>query len=320
MSEAPTVRILPSIQSWLPGSVNDLCRDIRERVPEIHIEPIEYVDQPTADLSEADILITNHVSEDVLDRAENLKWLQVLSSGVAKYPLDQLRADDVLLTNASGVHAEPIAEQVLGYILLFERRLLDAIAQQDRREWRRHSGREIQGRTLGVVGLGKVGRQVAERAAALDLDVIGTKRTALEIESVSDVYEPDKLGTVLARSDYVVLTCPLTPETRGLIRTPEYEAMQSDTILINVARGPITPEDELVDAIRSRRIRGAAIDVFESEPLTVDSPIWDLPNVVVTPHSAGTTPRYLARCADIFAENYHHFTRGRPEEMPNRVL
>lgn len=320
MNASPTIRILPSIQSWLPGGVDDLCRNIRKQVPEIDVEPIEYVGQQTDELSKADVLITNDVSDATLDRAESLEWLQVLSSGVAKYPLDRLRADDILLTNASGVHAEPIAEQVLGYVLLFERRLLDAIAQQNRREWRRHSGREIQGRTLGVIGLGEIGRRVAERAAALDLDVIGTKRTPVELESVSAVYDPDEIGTVLAKSHYIILTCPLTSETVGLIRTPEYEAMQSDAILINVARSEIAPEDDLVDAIRSQRIRGAAVDVFESEPLAPESPLWDLSNVVVTPHSAGTTPHYFPRCADIFVENYRHFVDGRREEMPNRVL
>jgi phosphoglycerate dehydrogenase-like enzyme len=320
MSRQPSVRILPNIPPWLPGNADTLCAELEERLSGIDVRPVTYLLASDCNWLNAEVLITNRHVDRILRESDDLEWIQVLTAGVDGYPLEELREQNVILTSASGVHKEPVTEHVLGYILLFDRRLLDARAQQERKEWRRMSAREVHGNTLGVVGLGKIGQHIATVASALGMNVIGSKRTPEEIEGVTDVYPADDLEPILRQSDYLVLSCPLTDETRGLITRDEYKAMKDDAILINVSRGAVTPEDALVEALQHRRIRGAALDVFETEPLPAQSPLWTTENVVITPHNAGTTPQYLDRCAEIFAENYRCFAAGKLDEMRNRIL
>ncbi|MEF8887249.1 MAG: D-2-hydroxyacid dehydrogenase, partial [Haloarculaceae archaeon] len=247
--------------------------------------------------------------------------IQALSSGVDFLDLEAIADNGVALTNAAGVHAEPIAEQVLGYLLTFERGIHTGIQQQQEGVWQRYSGGEIRGKTLGIVGLGAIGSRAAEYAQAFGMTVVGTKRDPdAAPEAVDEGYAPEGLFEVLGRSDYVLLSCPLTPETRGLVGRAELGAMKGDAVLVNVARGEVVDEEALIYALQQGGIRGAALDVFEEEPLPPESPLWDLPNVVVTPHMAGSTPHKFERIAEVFAANYEAFADGRLDELTNRVV
>ncbi|MDY6817300.1 MAG: NAD(P)-dependent oxidoreductase, partial [Halobacteriales archaeon] len=192
--------------------------------------------------------------------------------------------------------------------------------QQARHEFRYWQGGELHGGTLGIIGLGEVGSRVAQLGQALEMTVIGTKRDPGSAPAaVDEALGPGDTDRVCARADYLVLACPLTEDTRGLIGETQLGTMPSDGVLINVARGPVVDEDALIRALQRSEIGGAALDVFTEEPLPGDSPLWDFSNVILTPHIAGSTPKYWDRLADIFAHNYTCYRDGEYDEMQNRA-
>ncbi len=271
--------------------------------------------------AEADGVIGWRVPDEWLAAGDGLRWVQALSAGVDFLPVDRFEDEGIVLTNAAGVHAEPIAEQVLAYMLTFERELLEIRRHQDRGVWERPRGGELRGKTLGVIGVGSIGSRVAELGSALGMETLGTKRdTSAVPDGVDELFAAADYHAVLGRSDYVVLSCPLTDETEGMIGRPEFRLLSEDAVLVNVARGEVVDQDALVRALQYRTIRGAALDVFEEEPLPADSPLWDLSNVVVTPHMAGTSPHQAGRIAEIVATNYRAFADGDPDSMVNRVV
>jgi phosphoglycerate dehydrogenase-like enzyme len=271
-------------------------------------------------LPDAEVVVTYQFSVDDLAVADDLQWVQALSAGVDRYPLDALADAGVALTNASGVHSESIGEQVLGYMLAFERNLHTAVRHQSDGVWEHvGDGGELRGKSLGVVGVGAIGGRVAQLGSALGMTVLGTRRdTSTVPDGVDELYGPEEHREVVRRADYLVLACPLTDETEGLIGGDELRLMSSDAVLVNVARGGVVDQSALVTALQRHRIGGAALDVFEEEPLPADSPLWELSNVILTPHVAGSTPDYFGRCADIFAKNYERFVAGEP--LTNRQV
>ena len=269
----------------------------------------------------ATIALTPRLPDEWLDRAHALEWAQATSAGYDHYDLEALEAAGVALTTAAGVHGQPIGEWVLGAMLGFERELFVARDQQRDGIWLRDGGGELASKTVGIVGLGAIGRRVAELASAVGCEVIGTKRDVSTVpDAVDEVFSADDLDAVLSRAEYLVLACPLTDETRHLIDEAAFSTLSRDAIVVNVARGGVVDQEVLVESLQQGRIAGAALDVFETEPLPADSPLWKLPNVLVTPHVAGSTPEYYDRVGDIFAENYRQFVTGDREEMRNRVV
>jgi phosphoglycerate dehydrogenase-like enzyme len=277
--------------------------DARERIPD------------------AEVVIEHGITDDLLDRADSLEWLQSLSAGVDRYDLEALEARGVLLTNISGVHANPIAEHVLALALAFERRLPRAIEQQRDGEWRRFPAGELRGSTLGVVGVGAIGGRVAELASAVGVDVLGIKRdTSTYTDAVDEIFPPEELHTVLGRSDDVGLACPPTAETEGMLGANELASNGPEAVLVNAARGAVVEQDALVAQIQEGYLGGAALDVTDPEPLPPGSPLWESSDVVVTPHMAGGSPEFPRRCAEIFVENYRRYVGGDVDAMRNRVV
>ncbi len=310
-----------------PETASDLIDAIRQdgRVPDEAITRGRTADETADHLPETEALVTFGLSDQQLERADRLQWVQALSAGVSGYDREALADHDVVLTNASGVHAQPIAEQVLGYLLTFARKLHVGARQQGRSQWLRYHGEELHGSTVGIVGVGAIGGRVAQLASALGTTVVGTKRDPSTLpdgvgDAVEAVHPPEDLDNVLQRADYLVIACPLTEATRGLIGAAELRTLGREAVLVNVARGAVVDQDALVRFLQGDALRGAALDVFEEEPLPADSPLWDLPNVLVTPHQAGTTPQWPERCAAIVAENYEALRAGDREAMQNRVV
>ena len=320
MDETPDAVIHHSVSGTHWTNAAELESAIADLNPDVDVTISRTPTETARGLADAEVLLTSYLEPSTLERASALRWVQALSAGVNQLPLEELRDRDVLLTNAAGVHAQPIAEQVLGYLLAFERRLDAAFERKRRGVWERFTGGELAGKTLGVVGLGEIGTRVAEIAAAVGMDVVATKRDPnVELDAVERVYEPDGLTDVLLESAYVLLACPLTDETEGLIGREELGVMRDDAVLVNVARGPVVDEAALVEALQQRTIRGAALDVFETEPLPAESTLWDLSNVILTPHNAGSSPALTRRVAEVFIENYDAFVDGTPDRMRNRV-
>lgn len=254
----------------------------------------------------------------VAGEAPRLRWAHTGSAGVGAALYPEMRASDVILTNSAGVMGPPIAETVIGMVLFFARGFDLALESRRRREWVKDAiydpdspVREVGDATLGIVGYGGIGRAVAERARALDMRVLATKRQPAAADGVEILTGTEGLQRLLAESDYVAITIPATAQTTGLIGAAELGLMKPTAVLINVARGSIVDEPALVEALRSGRLRGAGLDVFAKEPLPPESPLWELPNVLMTPHVSAVSPRYWRRETDLIVENIRRYLAGR---------
>jgi phosphoglycerate dehydrogenase-like enzyme len=246
-----------------------------------------------------------------------LRWIQATSAGVGKLAERVgLTESSVAVTTASGVHARPLAEFVLLAMLMFGKDTLRLGREQREHRWERYAGEEIAGKTVCVVGLGKIGRVVARLARALDARVVGTVRDVrgrVPDELGVDRLEPtDRLDELLPDADVVVLAVPHTALTHRLLDARRLALLRPGAILVNIARGDVVDEAALVDALRAGHLRGAALDVFEQEPLPAESPLWDLPNVFVCPHSASTVAAENERIVELFRENIRRYLDGRP--------
>jgi glyoxylate/hydroxypyruvate reductase A len=253
--------------------------------------------------------------ERLLEHAPRLRWVQGTSAGIGGLLRRTGLIDSGLLfTTAAGVHGSPLAEFVILALLYFYRNVPHLQAMQQAHHWERHTNRELAGRRALVVALGAVGQTIARRLAALDLEVWGARRTldAPPPEGVSRVLPLSDLRSALGLIDALILACPLTSETKGLIGASELAAMQDGALLINVSRGPVIDEVALVQALRDKRLGGAALDVATVEPLSRDSPLWDLPNVLISPHSASTVHAENRRIVDLFLANLRRYLDGEP--------
>jgi glyoxylate/hydroxypyruvate reductase A len=247
----------------------------------------------------------------------HLRWIQATSAGVGKLAERVgLTESSVAVTTASGVHARPLAEFVVLAMLMFGKDVLRLEREQREHHWELYSGEETRGKTVCVVGLGKIGREVARLARALDARVVGTVRE-LRGRTVDDLgverLEPtDRLDELLPDADVLVLAVPHTAMTHRIVDARRLALLKPGAILVNIARGDVVDEAALVEALRSGRLRGAALDVFEQEPLPPESPLWDLPNVFVSPHSASNVAAENGRIVELFQENIRRYLEGRP--------
>ena len=258
----------------------------------------------------------------VLDAAPNLQWVQTTSSGVGQLVHRLGLADkDLRVTTASGVHAEPLAEFVM-LVLLSHMKQLDRLERdQQAHRWVRYCGDELPGKTMAIIGPGKIGSRVAEIAHAFGMNVSAMGRRndperAQEL-GVDRMFTREQLYEMLAEADCVVLCCPHTPETENLIDARAIQAMKDGVVFVNISRGPVVVEDALYNALSSGKIGFAGLDVFREEPLPPESPFWDLPNVLVSPHSASTAYSENQKITDIFCHNLECFLEGRISDMRN---
>ena len=259
----------------------------------------------------AEIMVGWNVPREAVQRAGRLRWIHSTAAGVDQLLYPEVMERDIVITTSSGIH-QPLVEHVFAMLLALTRRLHVAIRNQMGRKWDRARavGGEVRGMTMGVLGLGSIGAEVAEKAAVFGMRVIGTKRTPAPVPHVERVYPPEALRDVLAASDVVVIALPLTDETRGLLGEAEFRAMKHTAIVINIGRGPIVQEAALVRALQERWIGGAGLDVFEREPLPGDSPLWAMEDVIITPHVSGGWPGYLEAAVPLFCENLARYLRG----------
>jgi phosphoglycerate dehydrogenase-like enzyme len=254
-----------------------------------------------------------------------LRWAHSGSAGMSSSLHPELVRSDIVLTNSAGTHAPPIAETVLAMILHFARGLDFAVRAQAERRWLKAPFaaadtpvREIAGLTLGVVGLGGIGKEVARRAGAMGMRVVASRRRPVPEPGLAEVLVgADALDRLLTISDFLVLSVPATAETRGMIGRRELERLPAGAVVINVARGNVLATDPLIEILKSGRLRGAGLDVFEEEPLPPDSPLWSMPNVLITPHVSGVTTGFWRREADLILQNLRRYFAG--EELINTV-
>jgi D-2-hydroxyacid dehydrogenase (NADP+) len=273
--------------------------------------------QLEAKLSEIEIVF-NSFPHDLIARTPNLRWIQQWGAGadwLMRHP-EVVAAEQVTITNGSGIHPIPITEHIFGLLLAFGRQIHTQIRQQSRNEWRSMPGEalfELADKTLLLIGVGAIGAQTAQVATAFGMRVLGVRRDpTIAVDGVESMYGPDALLALLPQADFVVLTVPLTHETRHMISTQEFHAMQRSTYIVNIGRGGTIDEAALITALRAGQIAGAGLDVVEAEPLPADSPLWGMENVIITAHYAGATPRYYERITELFLDNLRRYLADEP--------
>ena len=266
-------------------------------------------------LAEVEVLYgwVQQTPRNLLARAPRLKWIQVMSAGVDQLS-DDIRRSPVTVTNVSGIHGIAIGEFVLEIMLMFAKRAPLCFQLKQEKRFDRFFPDTLRGRTVGIIGLGHIGREVARLAKAFGMRVMATRRSAREgsrARYTDIVYPRDQLTDMLGQSDFVVLALPLTRETAGLIGERQLRAMKPGAYLVNVARGAVIDEGALIRALEENWIAGAGLDVFSTEPLPRDSRLWELPNVIMSPHVSGGMPDYMERTMEVFCENLKRYLTGK---------
>ncbi|ETA74145.1 d-isomer specific 2-hydroxyacid dehydrogenase nad-binding protein [Ligilactobacillus equi DSM 15833 = JCM 10991] len=265
-----------------------------------------------AELAQAEIILgwDEKVSE-VLSGENKIKWLQAWSAGVDNFPLAELAQKEIYLTTASGANAPGIAQQVLGYLLNFARKLHVSYDLQRAHQWEIPAGiMELTERKLLIVGTGSIGQSLAQLAQAFGMKVYGVNTYGHHVMNFNDCYAITELETVLPEADFVVNALPLTPHTKHTFSKHQFSAMSDKAYYISVGRGQTTDTSALETALKEGMIAGAALDVFEEEPLSKDSTLWDLPNILITAHTAGQTNFYAERIIDSFLLNFQYYQQG----------
>ncbi|OGN99703.1 MAG: hypothetical protein A2Y90_04840 [Chloroflexi bacterium RBG_13_52_12] len=265
-------------------------------------------------LAETDILFGFIPPQNITTRAPNLKWMQVTSAGVDRHRDTEIWKSRVTITGVSGIHATPIGEFVLGFMLMFVKNTPQSFRMKQTRQWERYGTHTLRGKTLGIVGLGHIGREVARLSKAFGMRVIATRRSTKQAGKAKDVdllLPQSRVKEMLADSDFVVLSVPLTPDTHHIIGEAELKAMKPSAYIINIGRGGLIDEEALLRALDEKRIAGAGLDVTAAEPLPKESRLWDFDNVILSPHVSGGMEDYMLRAAELFCDNLRRYLEGK---------
>jgi phosphoglycerate dehydrogenase-like enzyme len=294
---------------------------LRQDFPQLEVVHLSSYDGFEDHLRDAEIVMAWSLRPEQFKAASKLRWIHSPAAAVHQLIFSELVNSDVILTNSSQVHGPVVAEHVIALLFALAKRLPDAVLLQQKHTWGQDSmwrgrprPRELAAATVGLVGLGNIGQEVARRAAALGMRVIATREHPEKgsLEHVQQVFAPSQIDQLLSQSDYVILAAPLTSTTRGLMNAARFAKMRADACLINVSRGPLVDETALGEALRKKKISGAALDVFAQEPLPSDSPLWDLENLLITPHTAAMTEKLWPRHYKLFAENLRRYLAHQP--------
>jgi len=293
---------------------------LRARFPDTMFLHARDLPDARAALGDVDVCFTPFLSADMVRAAQRLRWVHSSAAAVeGLLPLSDLEARGIVVTNSRGVQAVPIAEQVLGGLLVLARHLDQTLAAQRTRQWIQNQLCDdwpwlLQGRRMTIVGLGTIGTEIAKRAHAFGMHVTGVRRRPDQPHPpfVDRVLGPDRLEEALRGCDVLVLSAPGVASTTRMIGAAELAMLNPGAVIVNVARGQIVDEEALCRALETGQLGGAVLDVFDQEPLDVSSPLWSLPNVVITPHSSGFRADHWDDVIDLFSDNLRRFGRGEP--------
>ena len=295
----------------------NLARDFSS-IDIVHRDSYEGID---SDLREAEIIFTFSLRPEQFAAAKHLRWIHAATAAVHQFQYPSLTESGVILTNSREVHGLVVAEHVMALIFALAKKIPQAVRLQQKRTWGQTEiwnsavhPRDLAGSTLGLIGLGSIGSRVAQMAHASGMRIVAVRQHVEKerLPGVEEVFSFANLDALLRQSDFVVVAAPLTTDTQGLINEQRLAAMKPSAYLINVGRGPEIDEVALADALRNAQIAGAALDVFEKEPLPEDSPLWDLENLLITPHTAGLSENLWRRHYDLFSDNLRRYLSKQP--------
>lgn len=294
---------------------------LQKDFPEFQITHLDNYERIEQEIPDAEIVVAWSLRPEQFKAAQKLRWIHSPAAAVHQLMFPELIASDVLLTNAREVHGPVVAEHVIALIFALAKKIPEAVRLQQKHIWgqeimwrERPRPREVCGATLGLIGLGSIGREVSRLAAGLGMRVIAVRENLQKEKpaAVQAVHAFADIDSLLQQSDYVALAVPVTPATRGLMNAARLAKLKPDACLINVGRGPLVDESALIDALRNHRIGGAALDVFEQEPLPADSPLWNLDHLLITPHTAGLTDKLWERHYVLLTENLRRYLAHQP--------
>ncbi|MGY4501665.1 phosphoglycerate dehydrogenase-like enzyme [Bradyrhizobium sp. GM24.11] len=307
----------PKIVVFHPAA-EDYVKAVRGAFPALEAVAGTDPDLLRQHISDAEIILTSSFPVEALESAQRLRWIQSTNAGVDFLAPVRERLRGALVTNARGVHAEVMADYTVGVVTMLHWGFPELLRQQAVQEWRPKFVDPLSGKTIGIVGLGAIGTEIARRAKSAGMTVLGMRRgSARAGEPVDQYFGREQFHDLLSRADFVVLVVPLTPETKKLVGAQELSAMKRSAYLVNLSRGTVVDEAALTKSLADRQIAGAALDVFETEPLPSRSQLWTMPNVIITPHMAGNPTEYPRRVLQIFLENLRRYLAG--EDLLNVV-
>ena len=293
---------------------------LRRDFPQLEVVHLADYNRVNTEIADADIAISWSLRGEQIAAAKKLKWIHSTATAVHALMSDELRASDIVVTNARDVHGPVVAEHAMALVFALAKRLPQAMRYQQQKHWAQEDiwsasprPRELKGATMTIVGLGGIGRPLAKMASALGMHVIGVRdHPERSCECVEAIHGFDKLNEALSEADFVALALPVTPKTHHLMDAPRFAHLKPDAYLINVGRGVLIDEEALVNALQKKSFAGAALDVTEREPLPPNSPLWQMDNVFITPHIAGLTEQMWERHYAAFTENLRRFLKNEP--------
>jgi len=294
---------------------------LRSEFPELTIDLVDHHSKADPFIGSADILLTfgAHMADHVLEKGTKLKWIQALGTGVDGIVDRPPFREGVLVTNMHGLHGDSVPEAAVMLMLALARDLPRAMHNQQARKWDRYPSRLLKGKTVGIFGVGAIAKSLAPKCRSFGMTVVGITSAVRGMEGFHRMVHRDELERTAGELDFLVLLTPYTSETRGIVGAKVLAAMKPSAYLVNLARGGIVDEDALVHALREKRLAGAALDVFATEPLPGDHPLWNMDNVIVTPHLGGFHDQYAEQALPTVVDNFRKFLAGDTNNMINVV-
>ena len=306
----------------MPENVRKQYHDgIKARFPDVTVNVVDNHAKVDPYIGEADVLITfgPMMSDQVLAKAAKLKWIQALGTGVDGITDQASLRREVIVTNLHGIHGPPVSEAAFMSMLALSRQLPRTVRNQDKHHWERFPARLLHDKTVGIFGIGVIAEELAPKCKAFGMKVVGISSTQRPVPGFDRVYDRSQLTEAVRELDYLVLLTPLTPQTRNSVDAKVLAAMKPGAYLVNLARGGVVDEAALMAALKSKQLAGAALDVFATEPLPMDHPLWDMESVIITTHQGGFCDVYVNFAMPVIEENLRKFIAGDTASMINLV-
>ncbi|UCB50073.1 MAG: D-2-hydroxyacid dehydrogenase [Deltaproteobacteria bacterium] len=292
---------------------------LEPKFPELSIYASAKEEEMGDVIEKMDIIMAIRISDQLLKKATNLKWIQAKTTGVDQIvSLPSLRKD-ILITSTRGIHGPQVSEMAFLLMLALNRDLPQMIRNQDKRVWERWPAKLLFQKKVGILGVGVIGEEIARKCKAFGMVVYGIDIVQRKIEAVDQFYGPEALVQVIQEVDYFIISAPSTPQTYKMVGTKLLSSMKPTAFLINLGRGDIVDEEALINALKSGKIAGVALDVFPTTPLPKDHPLWEINNVIITPHVAGLCDIQVEQVCSIFEENLRRFIRGERRNLINLI-